>query len=178
MSRIQEIPPEKLTAEQKKILDDVQRGRGRVPAPFKIWLHSPALATRIESLGTYLVTQSSLSAKEVELATVVLARHWRANYVLTAHIKMGREAGIPDAVLEAIKNDATPTLTDPRDKAVYEIARGFDQRVNASDELFERAVKVLGRNGVAELIALLGYYTAVGMAMKLHQVPIPGGGEP
>jgi hypothetical protein len=50
--------------------------------------------------------------------------------------------------------------------------------VNASDELFERAVKVLGRNGVAELCALLGYYTAVGMAMKLHQVPIPGGGEP
>ena len=36
MSRIQEIPPEKLTAEQKQILDDVQRGRGRVPPPFKI----------------------------------------------------------------------------------------------------------------------------------------------
>ena len=178
MNRIQEIPPEQLSAEQKSILDDVQRGRGRVPPPFKIWLHSPALATRIEALGTFLVTQSSLSPREVELATVVVARHWRANYVLTAHIRMGREAGIPDVVLEAIKNDATPALSEPRDQAIYDIARGFDQRVNASDGLFERAVKALGRNGVAELCALLGYYTMVGMAMKLHQVPIPGGGEP
>jgi 4-carboxymuconolactone decarboxylase len=43
-----------------------------------------------------------------------------------------------------------------------------------SDETFERAVAVIGHNGVAEVIALLGYYSAVAMAMKTYRVPIPG----
>jgi 4-carboxymuconolactone decarboxylase len=41
------------------------------------------------------------------------------------------------------------------------------------DDVFERATKALGRNGVAEVLALLGYYSAVAMAMKLHRVPLP-----
>ena len=178
MSRIQEIPPEQQSAEQKKILDDVLRGRGRVTIPFKIWLHSPPLATRIEALGTYLVTQSSLKPREVELATLAVARHWRANYVFAAHVRLGRQAGLPDSVMEAIGKDATPELPDPRERAIYDIAKAFDRRVVASDEVFDRAVKALGRNGLAELLVLLGYYSAVGMAMKLHQVPPIDGSEP
>lgn len=178
MSRIADIPPEQQSTEQKKILDDVLRGRGRVTIPFKIWLHSPALATRLEALGTYLVTQSSLKPREVELATLVVARHWRANYVFAAHVRLGRQAGLPDAAMEAIGKDTAPDLPDPRERVIYEIAKAFDQRIVASDELFDRAVKELGRNGLAELLALLGYYSAVGMAMKLHKVPPLDGSEP
>jgi len=32
---------------------------------------------------------------------------------------------------------------------------------------------VLGRAGIAEVLVLLGYYTSVSMAMKMHEVPIP-----
>ena len=39
--------------------------------------------------------------------------------------------------------------------------------------MFERATKALGRNGLAEVLALFGYYSAVAIAMKLHRVPIP-----
>ena len=40
--------------------------------------------------------------------------------------------------------------------------------------MFNRAEKLLGRNGIAEVLALLGYYTSVSMGMKLHRVPVPG----
>ena len=42
-----------------------------------------------------------------------------------------------------------------------------------SDEVFARSEKLLGRNGIAEEVALLGYYTSVAMGMKLHRVPVP-----
>ena len=41
-----------------------------------------------------------------------------------------------------------------------------------SDEVFIRSEKVLGRHGIAEVLGLLGYYSSVAMAMKLHRVPV------
>jgi len=48
------------------------------------------------------------------------------------------------------------------------------ERGAGSDETFDRAVGVIGHHGVAEVIALLGYYSAVAMAMKTYRLPIPG----
>jgi 4-carboxymuconolactone decarboxylase len=31
---------------------------------------------------------------------------------------------------------------------------------------------VLGRDGVADVLVLLGYYTSVSLGMKVHQVPV------
>ena len=41
-----------------------------------------------------------------------------------------------------------------------------------SDEVFIRSEQLLGRNGIAEVVALLGYYSSVSMGMKLHRVPV------
>jgi hypothetical protein len=38
-------------------------------------------------------------------------------------------------------------------------------------EVFERAERILGRNGIAEVLGVLGYYGSVVMGMKLHRVP-------
>jgi hypothetical protein len=42
-----------------------------------------------------------------------------------------------------------------------------------SDEVFERAEPLPGRNGMAETLGLLGCYCAVSMGMKPECVPIP-----
>ena len=45
---------------------------------------------------------------------------------------------------------------------------------SGSDEVYDRAAELLGRDGLAEVLVLLGYYSSVAMAMKLHRVPLPG----
>ena len=47
------------------------------------------------------------------------------------------------------------------------------ERGVGSDGVCGRAERLLGRNGVAEVVGLLGYYTSVAMGMKLHRVPLP-----
>src|SRR4029077_18393282 len=79
-SRIREIPPGQLTAPQKAAIDAVLGGRGRIPGPYKIWLHSPVMMQRLERLGTFLVNESSLTKREQELAIVCIARHWHGNF--------------------------------------------------------------------------------------------------
>ncbi len=171
--RILEIPEDKLTAEQKKVFDDLVAGRGRLLTPYKIWIHSPQLAAAMETIGTFLNKKGALTEREVELAIVIIATHWQGAYVQAAHVKRCLELGYPQAAMDAIKAGKTPDLPDAREKAVYDLAQIAMAPGGGSDEVFARAEKELGRDGLAEVLALLGYYSAVAMAMKLHRVPVP-----
>ena len=171
-SRILEIAPGELTEEQKAGLEALIEGRGRILAPYKVWLHSPELLRAMEQLGTFLNKRSSLSEREIELAICLIARHWAGEYVFAAHAARCLALGYSPAVIEAIRNGAIPELSSPRERAVYEIAVQAAKPGPGPDELFDRALAALGRDGLAELICLLGYYSAVAIAMKLHRVPI------
>ena len=172
--RILEIPEGELTAEQKKVFDDLVAGRGRLLTPYKIWIHSPELAAAMETIGTFLNKRSSLTEREVELAIVIIATHWQGAYVQAAHVKICLELGYPQAAMDAIRAGESPDLPDPREKAVYDLSRIAMAPGGGADEVYERAEKLLGRDGIAEVLALLGYYSAVAMAMKMHRVPLPG----
>jgi len=172
-SRIQEIPAEKLTAAQKAGIEAVIGGRGRLLTPYKVWLHSPPLMRALETLGTFLNKGCSLIEREVELCIVLTAHHWHGEYVQAAHVKRLRELGVAESVLEALKRGAKPDLTEARERAIYDLFKASEAPGPGPDEVFDRATKILGREGLAEVIALFGYYSAVAIAMKLHRVPIP-----
>ncbi len=171
-SRILEIPDNELSPEQSTALEALLAGRGRVLAPYKVWLHSPLLAQAMERLGTFLNRASSLSEREVELGIVLIAHHWAGEYVYQAHVRMCLGLGWPQAVFDAIQAGRMPTFENPRESCIYEVAMAAQQGGPGSDEVFDRAVAQLGRAGLAELIALFGYYSAVAIAMKLHRMPV------
>ena len=127
----------------------------------------------MEQLGTFLNKAGSLSEREVELGIVLIAHHWKGEYVYAAHVKRCLELGVPQAVIDAIRADKEPDFATPRERSIYDLAKMGERAGAGPDEAFDRAVKNLGRTGVAEVLALLGYYSAVAMAMKLHRVPIP-----
>ena len=174
MNRILEIPPEKLSAEQTTVFNQLVAGRGRILGPYKIWIHSPTVASGMEHLGTFLNKRSSLSKREVEIGILVIAQHWNADYVRQAHIREGKAAGLTQETIDAIlAGAAEPTLADAHERAVYRFARALAAGSKLSDAEFAEVEAALGRPGIAEVLTLLGYYTSVALAMKVHDVPIP-----
>jgi 4-carboxymuconolactone decarboxylase len=127
----------------------------------------------MEQIGTFLNKRSSLSEREVETVIILIARHWKGDYVETAHVRMGRKIGLSDAVIEALLAGNDPNFPDPHEAAVYKFASAMIASRKLSDAEFAEVEKTLGRNGIAEVLVLLGYYTSVAMAMKVHEVPIP-----
>lgn len=173
-SRIKEIPENELTAEQKKVFDDLVAGRGKLLTPYKIWIHAPRLAAALETIGTYLNKKSSLSTREVELVICIIANHWKGEYVWAAHVKVCVELGIKPGVFDAIRAGQTPQFDNERERTIYDLSQIAMAPGGGSDEVFNRAEKILGRNGIAEVVGLLGYYSSVSMGMKLHRVPLRG----
>lgn len=173
MSRLVELPPEQQTPEQKKVFEQLVAGRGRILGPYKIWIHSPVVATGMENIGTYLNKNSTLSEREVEIGILVIAQHWDADYVRQAHIKLGRQVGLSQEIIDAVLAGRDPGLTDPHERAVHRFASSLVKGAKLSDSAFAEIEKVLGRAGIAEVLVLLGYYTSVALGMKVHEVPIP-----
>jgi 4-carboxymuconolactone decarboxylase len=173
MNRILEIPPEKLTPEQTTVFDQLTAGRGRILGPYKIWIHSPTVAAGMERIGTFLNKHASLSKREVEIVILVIAQHWKGDYVRQAHIREGKAAGLTQETIDAILAGGDPKLAEAHERAVHRFAAALVGGSKLSDTAFTEIETALGREGIAEVLVLLGYYTSVALAMKVHDVPIP-----
>src|ERR1700716_4703288 len=169
MNRILEIPPEKLTPEQTTVFDQLPAGRGRILGPYKVWIHSPTVASGMEQIGTFLNKRASLSKREVEIGILVIAQHWQADYVRQAHIREGKAAGLSQETIDAILAGDDPKLADAHERAVHRFAAALVGGGKLPDAEFAEIEKKLCRAGIAQGLVLLGYYTSVSMAIKVHE---------
>lgn len=66
----------------------------------------------------------------------------------------------------------------PKRKLHYEIGAGGTHKFpRPSQRLLKRQAKI-GEQGVADLIAVNGYYVLVSMTVNVDRTPIPNGGKP
>ena len=95
--RYTEIPVDRMTPEQREGYRFLIEGpRGRLPGPYKVWVHNPKLVHAAAPLGQHFTPgQSSLSEREREIAVVVITSKWHSAYPTAAHEKRGVEVDLP-----------------------------------------------------------------------------------
>ncbi len=184
MSRIETKKYNQLTEAQQAVFDHIVANRpvrphdGHIGGPFDIWLRSPELGRRLVDLGGYFRFHTSVARRYIELVILTTGAHWQAQFEWWAHEPMAREAGVPDTVIGSIKRGDRPVFDDPRDEAAYALANEMQTQKRLADQTFNRAKELFGESGVAELIALCGFYTLVSMTLNGFEVELPPGATP
>jgi 4-carboxymuconolactone decarboxylase len=171
--RYAELPVDRMTAEQREGYRFLVDGpRGRLPGPYKVWVHNPKLVHAAAPLGQHFTPgQSSVSEREREIAVLVMTGRWHSAYPTAAHEKRGSEVGLPAAAVEALVAGQPTSFADPREQVVYEMATALAGGRLVPQGLYDRAVGLLGHEGVTDVIVLMGYYTAVSLTMNFYSVP-------
>lgn len=183
MSRLQRKTLEELSEEQRAVFNEIVASRpvkpkdGHIGGPFDIWLRSPELGKRLVGLGGFFRFRTSVDRRYIELAILVTGQFWQAQFEWFAHEPMARDAGVPEDVIRAIKVGETPDLSDAGDIATYALASELHNTKQLSQATFDDAVAQFGEVGVAELIALCGFYGLVSMTLNGFDVELPGGAE-
>src|SRR5688500_125292 len=119
--------------------------RGRLPGPYKVWVHNPKLVHAAAPIGQHFTPgQSSLSEREREIAVVVITSTWHSAYPSAAHERRGKEVGLPAAAVDAIIAGLPVSFTNVREQVVYEMAMTLAGGRLASQGLYDRAVEALG----------------------------------
>ncbi|WP_193188935.1 carboxymuconolactone decarboxylase family protein [Nisaea sediminum] len=174
MQRIPELDPACLNDEQKRIYDEIASGpRGGVRGPLAVWLRRPGLADRAQALGRYCRYDSSLSPRLSELAILTTARIWDAAYEWAAHEPHAEKAGLPRAVIDALKEDRDPHFEAEDEAVVYEVSRRLNLDRRLTDELYRRAEQILGLDGLIDLVGVLGYYSLISMTLNAFEIEVP-----
>lgn len=175
MARIKIRTPEEMTQEQRRVYDDTVRGRrGRMPAPLAAWLESPVLADRAQKLGEFVRYETSLLPRLSELAILVVARHWTAQFEWSAHKAEALKAGLAQGIIDDIAARRTPRFPDEDERAIYEFSASLNQRHGVSDELYRATAERIGLRGVVELVGILGYYTLISMTLNAFEIEPEG----
>ena len=174
MPRIPPISEQDLSPAQRSVYEKVIAGpRGTIIGPLRAVLHSPELADRWQSLGEFLRFNCSLPLALRELAIVAVGRYWNSELEWLVHARLAREAGIGDAVIEAIRTAEPPEFTSADEASVYRFTRELLHHGTASDETYADVRERFGTVGIVDLTALVGYYTMVAMTLNAHEVPLP-----
>ena len=101
------------------LLTGPRRGMG---GPFNVLLRSPEMGDLAQKLGEYARFRPDVPAKLRELAIIVTARHWTAQYEWYAHRRAAAQAGLKEDIIKAIADRKRPTGMQPDEEAVYNFA--------------------------------------------------------
>ncbi len=173
-ARIPLLHPDEMSAEQRAIYESVMAGpRGRMIGPLLAAIHSPELAILWSRFGEYLRFRTCLPKKLNELAILVCGRCWTSQVEWWVHSRVAEDAGLPLAVIDAIRRGAEPVFASDAELEVYEFARHLQQTGRVPADLHGAIVARWGVQGVVELTAVIGYYTLVAMTLNAHEIPVP-----
>ena len=182
MTRQQRRDPATLSDDERKEYDDFLRTRKALPngmmgGPFDAWLLNPELSHRLRGLGGMLWERTSLDRGLVELAICVAGRVWEANYEWYAHEPRAVQYGIPQSVMDAVYRGERPDGT-PEQVLVYDVCVAMFRDNRLSQDLYDRAVASFGERGLAEIMAIIGFYTLVSFTLNAFEVQVPEGVTP
>ena len=176
---------DKLTPEQKKYVESILSGpRGDITGPLGVMMVSPALGDLAQKAVAYARFAgregfSIVPPKLNELAILVVAKHWSAEYVWNAHHTAAVRNGIPAEVVEAIRVGKRPVAMEKDVEAVYNFAAEFMSKREVNDATLQAAKTVLGGDrGVVDLVGTMGLYQISSMMVALDQTPLAAGTKP
>jgi 4-carboxymuconolactone decarboxylase len=168
-----------MTPEQQAMTRAVLDGkRGSMQGPYNVLLRSPEVGQLAQQFGAQTRFNSSLSLALNELAILLVARDWTAQFVWWAHRRIAEDAGLSTALIQAIATgQLVPEDLQPEVGVVHQFCSELLRDKKVSDTTYASAVSQLGERGVVDLMATMSYYTLVCMSLNVDGYPLPDGAQ-
>lgn len=178
-NRFKPLKYDEMTPAQKTMVEHLIAGpRGGVNGPFNVLLRSPEIGDLGQEFGGAARFKSSLPQRLYELAILVTARHWTAQYEWQAHHRSALQAGLSAAICDAIAQGRRPASMQKDEEAVYDFVSQLLNTKQVSDSAFAAAKNAFGERGVVDIIAVTGWYSIVSMMLNVDQYPVNEGTQP
>jgi 4-carboxymuconolactone decarboxylase len=176
--RFKPLTYDEMTPAQRTMIEHVLSGpRGSTDGPFNVQLRSPEMGDLGQQFGAATRFATSVPRKLYELAIIITARHWTAQFEWTAHHRGALQAGVSPAVCDAIAAGRRPSAMPSDEEVVYNFATELLEKKQVSDATFDAAKKLLGERGVVDLISVMGWYGTVSMYLNVDRYPLPEGSQ-
>ena len=109
---------------------------------------------------------------------ISVTRERDARYEWTAHVRVAREAEVPEEVIDAIRSRGDLAHLDPDDAIIITFVRELLRSNQVSDETFAALREAHDTRWVVELAAVVGHYQFVSSINNTFRIePNPDGDQ-
>lgn len=188
MTRLTPLTYDAATPEQREVWDAILATRGdpasligpdqALMGPFNAMASAALIGGRTANLGQAIRFQSRVPDNLHEIAIITVGVHWRANFEWWAHARFAQNAGVDDAVIDAIGSGDTPHFTNPDEATVHAFAAQLVGTGRVDDATYEATRDTLGEDALVDLVATIGYYCMISLTLNAFSVPLPPGETP
>ena len=103
-------------------------------------LYAPEVGHALQELGAAIRFRANLSPRVREMAILVVAQAWDSGYERASHEPIGREAGLTEPEIEALRVGADPGFADEQERIAYQVVRALAGPADLDDEQYSAAV--------------------------------------
>ncbi|MGB0123980.1 MAG: hypothetical protein WA419_01275 [Silvibacterium sp.] len=188
--RLNPIPPENLSSEQRPLFDRIQAGieshfkgfiskraDGALIGPFNAMLHFPQFGTANWEYIAALSEHSTLPKSAHEVAILVVGAHYSSRYELYAHEHVAALSGLSDAQIATIVAGERPGDLTREEGVAYDIASKLARGGQLPEATYQAALSAFGNQGTAELVYLIEGYCLTSVVLNAYDVSVPGSEE-
>ena len=176
ITRFAPLKADELTPPQKAWADMIAappRNAKFANPPYRAYIRNPDLAPRLSALSDYLRWNTSLPPRLSELAILITARQWTAQYEWYAHYPLAIKGGLDPKIAADLAAGRRPEGMKDDEASVYDLAAELYRDKKVSDPVYKAAVTQFGEKGIMDVIGIIGYYDLVSMTLITMQAAAP-----
>lgn len=185
--RLPALPRESLSPELQEVHDGIVHlvahsqahiemldSQGALIGPFPALLHFPQFGIPAALFQRSLDTEARLPPKLRQVAILAVGAVFGARYELYAHEITGAHAGLSSSQIAILATGGRPHDLSDEEAIAYDVTRCLVTGHIVPASAYQRAVELLGREGVGELAFLVGGYALTSILLNCFDVPVPG----
>jgi 4-carboxymuconolactone decarboxylase len=160
-----------VSSKQQRIV--VLNAAGALIGPFPAMLHFPQFGVPALLFQRALAAEARLPKTVREVAILTVGAVFGARYELYAHEITAAEVGVAPAQIAILAAGGRPPSLSDAEAIAHDVARALATGHTLPASTYARAIEILGRDGVGELVFLISGYCQIAIVLNAFDVPVP-----
>jgi 4-carboxymuconolactone decarboxylase len=158
-------------SKQQRIV--VLNADGALIGPFPAMLHFPKFGVPVLMFQRALAAEARLPKTVREVAILTVGAVFGARYELYAHEISEAEVGVSPAQIAILAAGGRPASLSDEEAIAHDCAHALATGHILPASTYARAIELLGRDGVGELVFLISGYCQIAIVLNAFDVPVP-----
>lgn len=136
----------------------IQESRGSLPPPSTYLAYAGEAGRKLSDLASHLRYQTTLNDAETELAICAAARSMDADFIWSAHVRLGLAAGTREEAIHAVDTFGPLDGLTVDEALIVRYSRELLEERRVTDRTFAAVRERWGEQGALELTAVMSVY--------------------
>jgi 4-carboxymuconolactone decarboxylase len=172
MTRISILTPDEMNDEQRAVIEAAKANGRPHGGPFWAYIRNPKLMQSVHNTQA-CISDSTLSSREQQIATLAVARFWGAKYPWAVQCRNALKAGLTQEEIDAINARSALPTHDKRELLAYQVANELLADKGLSDATYKSAEAAFSTEELVALVARVGSFSMTCCTVNAFDITPP-----